>query len=234
MRLHGIGVCLLTVGLSMLGRADTIYTYTGPTFTFVDSSSGLTTSNFISVSMTFANPLAPSTGIIGSVASDTPSSLVAVTPTQFTMTDGVHTLDNTNAQVSIFDVATDGFGNIAAWSIFTSQPDTRSGIAGDFDLGTDNLIRGPAPVDLLIVDHSCFEPGGTHQCGDTASTVFNGSSGTWTITTTSSSVPEPSELILFPLSLIAVSLARARLRKLRCGTLRADVKLELFPARMHD
>ena len=213
MRLHCIGVCLLTVGVSMLSRADTIYTYTGPAFTFVDSSSGLTTSNFISVSMTLANPIAPMTGVIGSVASETPSSLVAVTPTQFTMTDGVHTLDNTNAQVSIFDVATDAFGNIAAWSIFTSQPDTRSGIAGDFDLGTDNLIRGPAPVDPLIVDHSCFEPGGTHQCGDTASTVFNGLSGTWTITTTSSSVPEPSGLVLLPSGLIAAVLLRTRLRK---------------------
>ena len=223
MRLRLIGVCLLTVAVSMLGRADTIYTYTGPTFAFVDASSGLTTSNFISVSMTFANPIAPSVGVIGSVGSHA-TSLVAVTPAQFTMTDGVHTLDNANAQVSIFDVATDGSGNIAAWSIFASQPDIRSGISGNFDLGTENLLRdASASGDPLIVDHSCFEPGNTHQCGDTASTD-NVHSGTWTISTTSSSVPEPSELILFPSGLIAATLARTRLRKLRCGTLRADVQ----------
>lgn len=217
MRLHYIGMCLLTLGVSIVSQADTIYTYTGPTFTFVDSSSGLTTSNFISVSMTFANPIAPMVGVIGSVASNTPTSLVSLTPMQFTMTDGVHTLDNSNAQVSILDVATDASGNIAAWSIFASQPDVRSGFSGNFDLGTDNFIRDP--VDPLIVDHSCFEPENTHQCGDTASTVFNGPSGTWTVTTTSSSVPEPSTFILVPSGVAAfVALARKKLRRLRAET----------------
>ncbi len=214
MRTHRRWLLFLAVSICSLAQADTIYTYTGTPFTFAEPASGLTTSDFISLTMVFANPIAPNTGIVGDLASNTPTSLVSVTPNAFSATDGLNTLDNNSPQVSDdFFIATDSSGNIGAWNILVSQQQVRSGVSGHFDLGTDNFIVVASPG-LQRIDHSCFERAGLSDCFDTAATTNGGPLGSWTVTTTTSSVPEPSSVALFPSGLATV-LSLNQIRKRR-------------------
>ena len=82
----------------------TTYQYTGNHFTLADGP--YTTSDFVTAMVTLAAPLAPN------------MPLTLVTPTAFTLTDGVQTLNNFNAEDVNIGFATDASGNITAWRVF--------------------------------------------------------------------------------------------------------------------
>jgi hypothetical protein len=128
MRIHKALLTLMALSLPAFAHADTVYTYTGNPFnSFSQGGNGLTSSNFLTLTMTFANPIAANTGVIGNIASQTASSLVTVTPMQFTITDGSHTFDTVTSSLFSFQVATDGAGNIGAWDFGAAQFINQSG-----------------------------------------------------------------------------------------------------------
>ena len=83
-------------------QADTMYKYTGNPFTFV--SGPYTTSDFVSVMLSLASPLAAN------------MPLTQVTPTLFSFSDGVQTITNISANEFLFLFATGPTGNITQWS----------------------------------------------------------------------------------------------------------------------
>jgi hypothetical protein len=112
----------------------TTYQYTGNPFTQV--SGPYTTSDFVTAMVTLAGPLGAN------------MPLTEVTPTAFTMSDGVQTLRRTGTQSLGFRFATNARGEILAWEIevdfAASSILTRHGVVfGDVDLGhnADGLAR---------------------------------------------------------------------------------------------
>ena len=81
----------------------TTYQYTGNLFTF--ASGPYTTSDFVTVMMTFASPLAAN------------MPFGTVTPLAFSLSDGVQTITNVNAIGSSFFFATGPSGLPSAWNI---------------------------------------------------------------------------------------------------------------------
>src|SRR5215469_2928099 len=96
--------------------ADTVYTYTGHPFTN-NIVAPYTTSNYVRGSFTVASPLTPNTTYHTGVA----------LLTSYIFTDGIDTFSNSffhdafdkitwkGPYTPIFDIATDGSGNIAHW-----------------------------------------------------------------------------------------------------------------------
>jgi hypothetical protein len=99
--LTGVAALSLTYPASVQA-VPTTYQYTGNPFT--DVSGPYTTSDFVTAMVTLAGPLPPN--FIGTV-----------TPTAFTLSDGVQTISNHNATHAGVDFATDATGAIAAWSV---------------------------------------------------------------------------------------------------------------------
>src|SRR5205814_8406849 len=83
--------------------ANTIYSCTTHPFTNVTAPSA--TSAFVSAMVTLAGPLAPN------------MPFTSVTPTAFTLSDGVQTITNFNANFSSFSFATGPTGAITVWSV---------------------------------------------------------------------------------------------------------------------
>src|SRR5215471_1073972 len=79
------------------------YKYTGNPFTFVTGV--YTTSDFVTVMLTLASPLAPN------------MPLSTITPTAFTFSDGVQTITNLTSSGTNLQVATGAAGQITIWNL---------------------------------------------------------------------------------------------------------------------
>ena len=89
-------------------HADTVYTYTGNPFGFDDAP--YVSTDFVSITFTVTNPLAANLLIDGHVLSN-------VTPTSYSFSDGVQTLDTGNSSILFFNLGTDGSGHIINWEL---------------------------------------------------------------------------------------------------------------------
>jgi PEP-CTERM motif len=112
--------------------ADTTYIYTGANYTEVYGTEGYSTDNFLSATLTVANPFS------GGLHNFAPSF-----PGTFTFTDGIHSLDETTANSLSFVFDVDAQGNILASSFFVSTP--------DFIFGSCQLFCQDPPVDFSFV-----------------------------------------------------------------------------------
>jgi hypothetical protein len=161
-------------------KADTVYNYVGNDFT-----GGLgtlyTTADSVDISITLSAPL-PFT-----------SSLQAYTPTAFSFTDGVQTITNMTPGIGITDFffATSG-GVIDEWIVAAKE-------TGDVDLIESCGFANCSPA--------TFDSGQT-VIGEFG--VNTADPGTWTATTSTSPVPEPSCLTLLGTGILGLAGAGRR------------------------
>ena len=150
----------------------TTYQYTGNPFTNVGAP--YTTSDFVTGMVTLSGPLAPNMG------------LTAVTPTAFSVSDGVQTITNLNATMSLFEFATGPTGAITGWDV-----------AVTITIGTAFITLN----DITIGD-AVESAGGSG---------LNSKPGTWVIT---GAVPDSgSTLSLMTLTLMALGLVARRFQR---------------------
>jgi len=168
--------CLL-VWVSLPATADVIYQYTGNPFTTV--SAPYTTNDFVSVSLTLAEPLSP--GFDGS-----PPILKLV------MSDGVQTLTSSSNTgdcplTMCLRLLADGVGGIIGWSIY---------LATQSENASSSISTASGLPVILFADKASFYTLGVASGGGSNSD----SPGTWTMTV----VPEPSTAMLSALGLLMV------------------------------
>jgi hypothetical protein len=124
-------VLALAVGFltaASVQAVPTTYEYTGNPFTFADAP--YTTSDFVTALVTLAAPLAPN------------MPLTPVTPTAFTLSDGVMTITNlspSGADPSVFEFQTNGTGEITMWRVMGTKE--RPGLPEDFILTANSGIN---------------------------------------------------------------------------------------------
>jgi PEP-CTERM motif len=184
-----LSALILVLPLSLL--ADTVYTYTGNSFTsYYGSPSPFTAADFVSGSLTVATRL-------GDNLSDQ-----AISPTSFSFSNGIDTLTNTDPNVNdaVFHVSTDAAGAIDKWIVYI-QTDTLVVSSRLFGTVEDYGVAGEASI-----------PGGSIV---EEGLVLN-DAGTWSsnapLMDPPSAVPEPSSLFLLGTGTIGVAgMMRSRL-----------------------
>jgi hypothetical protein len=123
----GVALAVGFLTATSVQAVPTTYQYTGNPFTNV--SGPYTTSDFVSGMVTLA----------GRLRANMP--LTTVTPTAFTLSDGVQTISNLNAADRFFQFATGATGEITFWTLFISggldnfiATDLNGGLDGDTGL----------------------------------------------------------------------------------------------------
>lgn len=150
---------LLTVAEST-ARANAIYIYTGNAFT--TAAAPYSTSDFVSVSFTFANPLLGNT-------TNSNTTLIS-----WTITDQVDSLDSASALLTSYSFSTDASGNISSWDI------TVISFAQLFGGGGPTISTTSIQTDCSTA--SCVEDLGENNSGTHAANNFS-DPGTWTLAT---------------------------------------------------
>ena len=166
---------------SLAAKADTVYTYTGNTFT--SSIAPFTNSDSVTGSFTVASPLAGNL-VIPLEPADGSSE---INWTSFSFSDGVDTITNLTVDPTyrLIDVGTDSSGNITSWlfNIFTpgfgTEVYTTYGIP---ELGVEDVGGG---ADGPLAENS-DEP------------------GTWSSNASVTATPEPSTLALLGTGLVGM------------------------------
>jgi hypothetical protein len=154
----------------------TTYQYTGNPFTNV--AAPYTTSDFVSAMVTLAGPLAPN------------MPFTSVTPTAFTLSDGVQTITNFNAIGSSFNFATGPTGAITEWDVSGSTLEGSIGTVGTLGAGDTGVLFPP----ISSSGGNNFTP------------------GTWALA--ASAVPDTgSTLSLMTLTLMALGVAARRFQR---------------------
>jgi hypothetical protein len=162
-----VACSLFVVASCPAASADTVYTYTGNPFDRFSAGAACPPLCSISGSFTLAEPLP-----------DNLPFFTLVSPLSFSFTDGSTTITQANQSSTAFALGTDSQGNIGAWEV---EVNSGSSPANFLELSTgnfrgdseDSTCKGlPCTIDLAFIL-------------DTA--------GKWT----STSVPEPSSLLLF-------------------------------------
>lgn len=197
-------VALLTSDSPAFGEPVTTYTYTGQFFNLV--SAPFTTSDFISVSMTFPRPLAPNltNDVLDAILwYPSPSSGVS-----WSVSDGVTVINPENGGVMEMTISTDSTAAIILWSYESLEYyDTTEGfnqiiIAGSGNIG--GIACSPCGSDTTST--YAFALSGGFLDSTTLSELGgfdlpNTAPGVWTATTT----PEPATIVLIGLGLFGVT-----------------------------
>lgn len=141
-----------------------------------------TTSDFVSGFFTVASPLADNLVF----------SNQNVTPISYSFTDGVQTFDSTSPPTNVtFDIGTDASGTITQWDI--------------------NLGTGPPLDDSVSTNSSSGDAGQMLSAGAFGDNL--GNPGTFVMSGGSGSpTPEPANLGLFGLGLVAIGIIRRKVR----------------------
>jgi hypothetical protein len=163
-----------------------VYAYSGNNFSVFGGTSFDTTMS-VSGSFTMADPL-PSNQ----------SGSTFITPLSFAFFDGVATVTNLNASLVIFQVGTDGSGNISGWTINVA--------AGDIDIpgGQINTIESLTVVDVGLVT-LCTARSSIGTCTSEVNEFgLTPSHGAWSATLVTT--PVPAALPLFATGLGALGL----------------------------
>ncbi len=191
-----LAVAVSSLGVATSAWASTIYSYTGNNFNQITNDIWLpvpgeyTTAMYVSGWFEVADPIAAN------------ESNMFITPLSYSFSDGRNTYTNldsvlsTSADPDKFIVSTDGAGQIFNWSI------------GVESFGTGNLwTRNFA---LAVYDYGAVEPNWFSSTTQRDNAIVYDNPGVWTST---SSVPEPSTLLLLGSGM--VGLAMTRIRKFR-------------------
>jgi len=154
-----------------LAPASTVYFYVGNDFQYADNSAGAwaSTSEYITGWFTVAAPLPA-------------NSLLNLTPLDWSLSDGLHTLDPSTLNVDSFalTIFTDANADFSNWSFLAAE--TGSGVDG-----TSGMTLATIAFPGMVQDLS------SGVFADGASTAFNlNSPGVWSSTT----IPEPGTLAL--------------------------------------
>jgi hypothetical protein len=146
-------------------HADVEYIYTGNDFTTINGTPGVTTSNHVSITLTFASALAPNLLDVNESGS-----LEA-----WSFSDGVHTISPPTGTLKYADFSTDASGSIFAWFLYADD--------GVLSISSEagGLPPGAVPVDAIGYDQ-----------GKSAAEI-DGTPGTWRADRVAP-VPEPGYL----------------------------------------
>ena len=202
-----------TIALALL--ACPIASADGVTYTYTDSN----LTNFfcgalcphapagttLSISFTLPTALAPNLGIANAAPGDFYNLGV---PADFTSTDGLQTITPTNYSSAVFEVVTDGSGNIIQWDITLAGPVTPTFVGTGYIFSQPVQATVNAPYIALVEDYTEVVLSG--YCAETCYDGNNNLSvGSWT--ETSSSVPEPASIFLLSTGIAGLALKRKRL-----------------------
>lgn len=177
--------CLVVLICAPRVWADTVYTYTGNTYT--DVSGVFTTSDRVTGYFETAAPLTPNT------------TYLSLDDTAFNFSNGYQSLNLLDTTVGFY-LVTDNTGNITQWLIDAIDSNDYLNSATTYSLiQTDKGGPYLAADDFATHDPATVSYAETYQ-----------DPGTWTVTTT----PEPSSLLLLSTgALTAVGTLRRRLRR---------------------
>lgn len=159
-----------TLALTLpLAQASTVYLYVGNDFQNVDNTAGAwaSASDYISGWFTLAAPLPA-------------NSLLNLTPLDWSLSDGVHTLDQStpNLDTFVLSIETGANANFLSWSFLASAP-----IAGP-----DGSIRT-----TLDTTNGLDLSSGYFSSGGVSTSMNMGNPGVWSSSTT---IPEPGSIAL--------------------------------------
>ena len=182
---------VLAMCLTAPAKADSVETYTGNPYTTVGS--GYTTANFITATLTFANPLPADASLaygFGGIGTPTATDPLLA----FVISDGAATFNLSNG-INIF-LVTGSEGQIVSWFVGACAAPCSSALNIDTQFGL------PFPFTTAGID------GSTQGSSGTALAYNTGDPGKWT------TVPEPSGLLMLGvgiLSLVGLSLKKSLL-----------------------
>jgi hypothetical protein len=185
--------CALFVScIAITAKAGTVETYTGNPYNTFPVSSSYTSSNFITATLTFANPLPANASLaygFGGIGTATATDPLV----SFVMSDGSATFNLSDAGgINIF-LTTGSAGQIVDWFVGICQSPCGTGLNIDSQFGI-----GPNAFD-----------GSTQGAGGTVLAYNENDPGTWVTTT-----PEPSSLLLLATGLGLLGFATPIAKKL--------------------
>jgi hypothetical protein len=214
------GLALSLAAVSPARASSVTFTYTGNDFNlFYNGNAGpsaatpWTTSDFISASFTFANPLPPNLNVNGTANTPTPES--------WTVSDGAYTFDTADdATLAIFTLQTNANGNIVGWWFIADSPICSDVTCSAYEDYSESIL----PSDTVF---AAGESDQAHQinvngCSDGCLAEVE-RTGTWTAATGSappSTVPEPSTAVVITLGGSILLLARRRKQRKPLATQR--------------
>jgi len=109
--ISGVGPSSITVTTATSNGFTVVYSYDSPTFSGVTPGCGLTSTNFVSASVTYSNVLAPN------LQDASPNrSLQPDLPMSWVFSDGVEQWTPANSHFYVAQVNTDANGNIVGWN----------------------------------------------------------------------------------------------------------------------
>lgn len=184
--LQGLITCLLFTVANTVS-ASAVYQYTSNTYE--STSSPYTTSMNILATIELASLLSPN-------LTDE-----RVTPTSYSIFDGIKTIDQSNADLTKFSFSTDSNGDIIDWAVTVQDTQVIGDPGGNI---FTSLLAPGASIDGANI-YECFDESCSSFTG--AGSAVSHVPGTWTVT----AVPIPAAVWLFGSGLLGlVGISRRR------------------------